>query len=169
MHDTLTIKQIHRKFIENNLSLSVAESCTGGAIAYKLISVPGASKFFQLGVVAYSNESKITTLNVDEKLIREYGAVSSEVALQMAKNVALLGKSDCGLSTTGIAGPTGATPKKPVGLIYIGFYFKGDLSVENPFYKKELVQKEYFKGIRKDIINGATKLALKMLFENFRE
>lgn len=169
MHDTLTTKQIHRKFIEKNLTLSVAESCTGGAIAYKLISVPGASKFFQLGVVAYSNESKITTLNVDEKLIRVHGAVSREVALQMAKNVALLGRSDCGLSTTGIAGPTGATPDKPVGLVYIGFYFKGNLAAGNPFYNKKLVQKEYFKGTRKDIINGTTKLALKMLLDNFRK
>jgi len=100
-------------------TLSVAESCTGGLIAERLTNVPGSSRYFVEGVVTYSNESKTRLLGVDKKLIREHGAVSSQVARDMARGVRHRAKTDFGLAVTGIAGPDGGTAEKPVGLVYI--------------------------------------------------
>lgn len=103
----------------NGFTLAVAESCTGGLIAERLTNVPGASKYFVEGLVTYSNESKTRLLGVDKKLIREYGAVSSQVARDMARGVRHRAKTDFGLAVTGIAGPDGGTEEKPVGLVFI--------------------------------------------------
>jgi len=100
-------------------SLAVAESCTGGLIAERLTSVPGASKFFVEGVVTYSNDAKIRTLGVEPILLLEHGAVSAEVAEAMAEGVRERAGTDFGLSVTGIAGPDGGSEEKPVGLVYI--------------------------------------------------
>jgi nicotinamide-nucleotide amidase len=100
-------------------TLAVAESCTGGLIAQRLTSVPGSSKYFIEGVVTYSNEAKSRSLGVDRKVIREFGAVSSQVARDMARGVRHQAKADFGLAVTGIAGPGGGTEEKPVGLVYI--------------------------------------------------
>ena len=100
-------------------TLAVAESCTGGLISERLTEVPGASKYFMEGVVTYSNEAKIRTLGVDQKLLRKHGAVSAEVAEAMAKGIRKRAGTDLGLSVTGIAGPGGGTEEKPVGLVYI--------------------------------------------------
>ncbi len=105
----------------NNLTLSVAESCTGGKLADRLTDVSGSSKHFLRGLVTYSNDSKTDLLDVPQELMKAKGAVSPEVARMMAENVRKKSGADIGLSTTGIAGPTGGTAEKPVGLIYIGY------------------------------------------------
>lgn len=106
--------------IENNKTISFAESCTGGMITSKIVGVPGASKVLLGSVIAYSNEIKIRELNTPKKTLRKYGAVSEKTAKEMAKDIRNSFNSDIGVSTTGIAGPTGGTPEKPVGTVYIG-------------------------------------------------
>jgi PncC family amidohydrolase len=105
---------------ENNMKIATAESCTGGLISKKITEVSGSSAVFDCGVCSYSNEIKNKVLGVDKAVLDTLGAVSAETAKQMAKGVRLLANSDIAVSTTGIAGPTGATPQKPVGLVYIG-------------------------------------------------
>jgi len=127
--DTTLEAVVASLLIEQNLSISVAESCSGGLLAGRLINYPGISKVFKEGFITYSNESKINTLGVDSKILSKYGAVSEEVAKQMAKGAADRAKSDVALSITGIAGPDGGTDEKPVGLIYIGLYLLGEVKV----------------------------------------
>src|SRR3989441_5127485 len=110
---------VGRRLAMTEFTMAVAESCTGGLIAQRLTSVPGSSKYFIEGCVTYSNESKVRLLGVDKKLIKEFGAVSQQVARDMARGVRHKAKSDFGLSVTGIAGPGGGTDEKPVGLGYI--------------------------------------------------
>ncbi len=120
-----------------NLSLAVAESCTGGLISHKITNVPGSSDYFDRAVVSYSNRSKLELLDVQEDTLYDHGAVSRAVVAEMAEGVKNLAGTEVGLSTTGIAGPGGGTEDKPVGLVYIGiavaettrikkFLFKGD-------------------------------------------
>lgn len=108
-------------FFGTHQTIATAESCTGGLISSRLTNVSGSSVYFIQGVITYSNESKTKLLNVPEKLLQEHGAVSEEVAKAMAENIRKIAGTDIGLSTTGIAGPTGATENKPIGLAYIGF------------------------------------------------
>ncbi|MBM4158937.1 MAG: competence/damage-inducible protein A [Ignavibacteria bacterium] len=110
--------------VEKKLTLSVAESCSGGLFASLITDVPGSSKYFLGGVCSYSNESKIKLLKVKKKTIEKYGAVSKETALEMAVGVRNLFKSNVGMSVTGIAGPEGGTENKPVGLVWIGCSFE---------------------------------------------
>jgi nicotinamide-nucleotide amidase len=109
-----------------NLKLAVAESCTGGLIANRITDISGSSQYFERGVVTYSNESKHSVLNVPMEVIQEKGAVSEEVAILMAKGVREISGVDIGISTTGIAGPTGGSELKPVGLIWIGYSDKSE-------------------------------------------
>jgi nicotinamide-nucleotide amidase len=111
-------------------TIAVAESCTGGAIANRITNVSGSSEVFINGCVTYSNESKTRLLGVLEKTLAEHGAVSEEVAREMAEGVRTRSGADFGISTTGIAGPTGGTPEKPVGLVYIGFATSRGASVQ---------------------------------------
>jgi len=99
--------------------VAVAESCTGGLIAHRLTEVPGSSSYFMEGVVAYSNDAKTRLLGVPEELIARHGAVSAEVAEAMAEGVKRRAATDFGLAVTGVAGPGGGTPEKPVGLVYV--------------------------------------------------
>ena len=110
---------VGRRLTITGFTLAVAESCTGGLIAQRLTNVPGSSKYFIEGVVTYSNEAKTRLLGVDKKLIKEFGAVSQQVARDMARGVRHKAKTDFGLAVTGIAGPDGGTEEKPVGLVYI--------------------------------------------------
>ncbi len=110
-----------RILTEKELTIAVAESCTGGLVTDRLTDVSGSSNYFRQGVVAYSNESKIQLLGVPEELIATHGAVSKEVAEAMAAGVRTVAGTDIGLSTTGIAGPTGGSISKPVGLVWIGY------------------------------------------------
>ena len=110
---------VGRRLAMTGFTLAVAESCTGGLIAQRLTSVPGSSKYFTEGVVTYSNESKVRLLGVDKKMILEFGAVSQQVARDMARGVRHRAKTDFGLAVTGIAGPDGGSEEKPVGLVFI--------------------------------------------------
>ena len=110
---------IGRRLMITGFTLAVAESCTGGLIAQRITNVPGSSTYFIEGVVTYSNESKTRLLGVDKKLIRDHGAVSKEVARDMARGVRHRAKTDFGIAVTGIAGPGGGSEEKPVGLVYV--------------------------------------------------
>ena len=112
---------VGRLLTERGLTISVAESCTGGNLSNLLTNVPGASKYFERGIISYGNVSKVEILNVNEDTLIKHGAVSLYVAQQMAEGVRAISGTDIGLSITGIMGPTGATTDKPVGLVYIGF------------------------------------------------
>ncbi|MFR9626191.1 MAG: competence/damage-inducible protein A [Rikenellaceae bacterium] len=111
---------IHNILIEQGLTLSVAESCTGGAIASKFTAMAGASTYFLGGVVSYSNEAKVDILGVTEESLKQYGAVSEAVAIEMAEGIRDITGSDYAISTTGIAGPTGGSIEKPVGTVWFG-------------------------------------------------
>lgn len=113
---------------EKRLTLAVAESCTGGLIGDRITNVPGSSEYFIRDVVAYSDQTKIDLLHVSSEIIKQHGAVSCETAIAMADGIRLQAGTDIGLSTTGIAGPGGATETKPVGLIWIGFSYGDDSS-----------------------------------------
>ena len=116
------LSQVIGKALKNkNLSVAVAESCTGGLIQDDLTDIPGSSLYFLGGVVSYSNDSKIDLLDVNEKTIEIEGAVSSQTAIEMAEGIRSKLNSDIGLSVTGIAGPDGGTDDKPVGLVYVGY------------------------------------------------
>lgn len=116
MHDELKVAQ---KLIDRKKTLALAESCTGGLLSHLLTNIPGSSAYLHCGIVCYSNESKTKLLKIPVRLIKNKGAVSSEVALLMAKNVRNLHNSDYGIGITGIAGPDGGSKSKPVGLSYI--------------------------------------------------
>lgn len=113
--------------IKNKLTISTAESCTGGMVAARLVNYPGISEVFMEGAVTYSNEAKIKRLGVKEDTLDRYGAVSSETAGEMACGIAKTAGTDIGISTTGIAGPGGGTLQKPIGLVYIGLCINGRL------------------------------------------
>lgn len=136
-----------------NLSVSTAESCTGGMVAATLISYPGISDVFKEGAVTYSNESKIKRLGVKEETLNKFGAVSEETAREMAEGMAREANTDIAISTTGIAGPGGGNEEKPVGLVYIGIFIKG----------KTIVQKFNITGGRESIRRKATMNALNIL------
>ena len=116
--------------IQNNLTVSTAESCTSGLLASRLTDVPGSSQYFKGGSVCYSNELKINDVGVDKDLIEKYGAVSEEVAESLAKNIAKKNNTDIGIGITGIAGPDGGTEKKPVGLVFVGIFYKNNLYIK---------------------------------------
>ena len=113
----------------NNWSIATAESCTAGLIAGTLVDVPGASNVFNEGYITYSNDAKIKLARVHPETLELHGAVSEEVAMEMAKGAALAAFAHVGVSATGIAGPQGGTVEKPVGLVYIGCYIGGHQSV----------------------------------------
>ena len=136
--------------LANDLTVTTAESCTGGMIAARIINVPGVSECYKAGLVTYSNKAKRKFLGVRKSTLDKYGAVSSKTAGEMAKGAAMLMKSDVAVAVTGIAGPDGGTEEKPVGLVYIGCSVKGELTV-----------KEYhFSGTRSQIREATTCAAL---------
>jgi len=116
--------------VRNNLTIGVAESCTGGLLSGALINYPGISSVFLEGAVTYSNEAKMKRLGVKEETLERFGAVSEETAMEMAEGIARAAGTDIGISVTGIAGPGGGTLEKPVGLVYIGLYIKGKVKVK---------------------------------------
>lgn len=138
---------------ERQLTLAIAESCTGGNISNLLTDHSGSSEYYERGIVAYSNASKVEILNVDEDLISEKGSVSEEVALEMCKGVRSISGTDLGLSITGILGPKGATPTKPVGLVYIGV----------ASHDRSVVRKFNFGGTRIENKVRASQAALEMV------
>ncbi len=151
------IKNNIKKILKKKYKIAVAESCTGGRICYELTKISGISKIFISGVIAYSNSSKIKILNVKKESLIKYGAVSKEVAIEMAKNILKITKSDYSISTTGISGPTGFSKKKPLGLVYIAISNK----------KITKVYKNIFKGSRINIQKKATEKSIELLVKNF--
>lgn len=133
--------KIIKKLIKNNISISVAESCTGGLIASSIVKNDGVSKIFTCGIVCYSNKAKIKYLSISKKILNKFGAVSSTIAEEMLNNLYKKEKTKITISTTGIAGPNGGTKTKPVGLVYIGIKYN----------KKNFIYKKEFKGSRLEI------------------
>lgn len=148
-------KTVARILTQKKLTLALAESCTGGLVADSLTNIPGSSKYFTLGIVAYSNKAKIRLLNIPGEVLRQHGAVSKETALLLAQNVKRLGQADVGLGITGIAGPGGATYLKPVGIVFIAV----SLGHHNYFKKFN------FSGTRLKIKRLAKDAALALLIE----
>ncbi|MDI6793365.1 MAG: CinA family protein [bacterium] len=146
------ISQILR---ERKLTIGIAESCTGGLISHQFTNIPGSSDYFRGGVVAYSNEVKIKVLGVRPEVIQRFGAVSRETARAMAIGVAGLLETDSGLGVTGIAGPSGGTEEKPVGLVYIAFCLRGEV----------MVRQFNFTGDRRDIKNQTATEAFRLIEE----
>ena len=127
------------KFLnKKKLSISFAESCTGGLLSSKITSVSGSSKVFKLGLITYSNNSKINILKVPKKIINKYGAVSKETCFKMVSNLVKLSKTNIAVSITGIAGPKGGSKLKPVGLVYIGFYYKNNVKILKCLFKSKI-------------------------------
>lgn len=131
-NDDLLEKTVGDLLSAKGLTLATAESCTGGFISQRITDISGSSEYFKGGVISYSNEAKENVINVDRNTLIKYGAVSSETAIEMAEGVRKLMNSDVGISATGIAGPTGATESKPVGLTYIA------IAIGEKVYSKEL-------------------------------
>jgi len=117
-------KKVIKKLIRNKITISVAESCTGGLIASEITSVPNSSNIFNLGLVTYSNQSKEKLLKIKKQNLKKYGAVSAQICKDMVENLFKISKTNLCISTTGIAGPGGGSKLKPVGLVYIGIKFK---------------------------------------------
>ena len=151
-------QKIVRLLTKKKLKISLAESCTGGLLSSSITSISGSSKVFTIGLVTYSNQSKISILKVPINIIRKYGAVSYETCLSMVKNLGKISKTNISVSITGIAGPKGGTKQKPVGLVFIGIK-KGN---------KTLVRKYLFKNkkrtsIQKTAVNKALNLILSFI------
>jgi nicotinamide-nucleotide amidase len=139
----------------NKLTACTVESCTGGMLSARLINVPGVSEVFKSGYVTYSNKSKRKLLGIKKNILMKHGAVSEQIAREMAKTAAILARTDVSVSTTGIAGPDGGTPEKPVGLVYIGCNVCGRITV------KEC----HFNGNREKIRESTVSAALSLMRE----
>ncbi len=135
-------KLIGRLLIEKKLTVSTAESCTGGLVSSRLTDVSGCSAYIKFNAVTYSNEAKIKQLGVSPESIKECGAVSEIVAKQMAQGIRKLSETDIGVGITGIAGPTGGTPQKPVGLVYIAINNEEQTEVHKVKMTPELLRTE---------------------------
>ena len=146
-------KKILNKLIKKNISISVAESCTGGLLAYSFTKNKESSKIFMGGYVTYSNKLKMKDLNVKKISLNKYGAVSKEIANEMVKGLYLKNKAQICISTTGIAGPTGSTKLKPIGLVFIGICI----------YGKTIILKKNFKGTRMQIQKNCVDFIFKYL------
>ena len=152
----MTIQLLHKKLIKKKVTISVAESCTGGLLAHNLTKLANSSKYFQMGLTTYSNEAKIKTLKVNKNIIKRYGAVSNECCKAMVQNLSKISKSKINVSITGIAGPDGGTKDKPVGLVYIGIK-KG---------KTLLIKENRFKSKKRNLIQALTvKEAIKTILK----
>ena len=134
--------------------MSVAESCTGGLLSSKFTRLSGSSKYFQMGLVTYSNNAKIKILKVNKKIIDKYGSVSPECCRAMVQGLSKISKSKINISITGIAGPNGGTKDKPVGLVYIGLTKKNKTIVSKNFFKKK---------DRKSIQNKTVEKCIKLI------
>ena len=131
----MSVQLLHKKLINKKLTISVAESCTGGLLTHNLTKLANSSKYFQMGLTTYSNQAKIKILEVNKNIIKKYGAVSHECCKAMVRNLSKISKSKINISITGIAGPGGATKNKPVGLVYIGIKKGKTLHVKENRFK----------------------------------
>ena len=132
------IKILNEVLRKKKIKIAVAESCSGGLISYNLTKLPGSSKYFIMGVICYSNASKIKFLKVKKETLLKYGAVSVETCKQMCKNLLKISKSNIAISITGIAGPDGGSIQKPIGLVYIGIASEKKIQIKKFLYSKKL-------------------------------
>ena len=151
----LLTKKIVEILIKKKLTISFVESCTGGMASSAITDIRGSSKVFTLGMVVYSNKSKINVLKIPNNIIKKYGAVSKQVCLHMVKNLSKISKTNISISITGIAGPKGGTNKKPVGLVYVGIKKGQTIQVKKYLFKN----KDRF-YIQKAAVNKSLKLIL---------
>jgi len=155
------MKKLSQKVVKilkkKKLKVSFAESCTGGLLSTAITSISGSSKVFTMGLVTYSNQSKINLLKIQKNIIKKHGAVSYETCLTMVKNLNKISKTNISVSITGIAGPKGGAKKKPVGLVFIGIK-KGN---------KTLVKKHLFKNKKRTLIQRAAVIKALNLILNF--
>ncbi len=152
----MNIQTLHKKLIKKKLTISVAESCTGGLLAYYLTKLANSSKYFEMGLTTYSNKSKINILKVNKNIIQNYGAVSKECCKAMVQNLSKISKSKINVSITGIAGPGGGSKDKPIGLVYIGVKKGKTLFVKESKFKtkkRNLIQKSTVNEVIKIILN----------------
>ena len=154
----MSIQLLHKKLIKKKVTISVAESCTGGLLAHNLTKLANSSKYFQMGLTTYSNQAKIKILKVNKNIIKKYGAVSHECCKAMVLNLSKISKSKVNVSITGIAGPGGGTKNKPVGLVFIGIKKGNNFIIkENKFKKKNR------KSIQKKIVEEVIKKLLTLI------
>ena len=152
----MSIKALHKKLINKKLTISIAESCTGGLLTYNLTKLANSSKYFQMGLTTYSNQAKIKILKVNKNIIKKYGAVSHECCEAMVRNLSKISKSKINISITGIAGPSGGSKDKPVGLVYVGIKKGKTLLIkENKFKSKN----------RNSIQNQSVKKIIKLILK----
>ena len=154
----LLAKKIVKILIKKKLKISFAESCTGGLLSSAITSVNGSSKVFTLGLLTYSNQSKTQILKVSKNIIRKYGSVSEQVCLAMVKNLSKISKTNMSVSITGIAGPSGGTKIKPVGLVYVGIKKNDRAEVKKYLFKN--IGRSY---IQKATVNKSLRLILSFL------
>ena len=149
--------KIVKLLTKKKLTVSFAESCTGGLLASSITSISGSSKVFNIGLVTYSNNAKVKLLQVPKKTITKYGAVSYETCLSMVKNLSKISKSNISISITGVAGPSGGTEEKPVGLVYIGLKKESKIII-----KKNLFKSKKRISFQKDTAKQAFKMILNL-------
>jgi len=145
-----------KRLIQKKLKISFAESCTGGMLCSTITSVSGSSKVFDLGMITYSNKTKMAILKVPKKIISKYGAVSNQCCLSMVRNLSKISKANISVSITGVAGPNGGTKLKPVGLVYIGIKKGNSISIKKNLFKSKnriLVQKATTLKVLKDVLS----------------
>lgn len=147
----MTNEKIIKKLIKKKITLSVAESCTGGMIASEITSVPNSSSIFNLGLITYSNRSKETVLKVKKNNLNKYGAVSAQVCKNMLEGLFKISKTNLCISTTGIAGPGGGTKSKPVGLVYVGIKLNKISKIFMFNFDKKLSRKKIQKATVKNV------------------
>ena len=146
---------------KNELTISTAESCTGGLLAGRLINVPGVSDVYKEGFITYTNKAKRKTLGVNKSTLKKYGAVSEQTAKEMAVGAALAADTDISISVTGIAGPDGGTNEKPVGLVYVGVCIKDIVHVEEFRFSGDRA------NVREQTVISALGLLRKCILEHF--
>jgi len=149
----LLFKKVIKKLLKNNTTISVVESCTGGLVSSTIISEVGISKIFHMGLITYSNKAKSDLLKINPNKLKKIGSVSNQTAALMAINLQKISKSKLCISSTGIAGPSGGSKNKPVGLVYVGIKFK----------KNIIVIERKFKGSRKQIQQKTVKLIFRSI------
>ncbi|RUM80451.1 MAG: damage-inducible protein CinA [Candidatus Thioglobus sp.] len=149
----MSIQDLSILLIKQSLNISVAESCTGGRLSALLTSISGSSTYFDRGYITYSNQAKIDMLDVDAEILEQFGAVSEQTVYEMVNGVIQNSHSDVAVSITGIAGPTGGTAEKPVGMVCFGFCVKD----------KYLVKTQHFSGDRETVVVSSIDFAIQTL------
>jgi nicotinamide-nucleotide amidase len=151
----MKVQTLSQLLTDQSLTLSVAESCTGGSLSALLTSISGSSTYFDRGYITYSNEAKIDMLDVDTEILERFGAVSEQTAFEMVNGVIQNSHSDIAVSITGIAGPTGGTVEKPVGMVCFGFCVKD----------KHFVKTQHFSGDRETVVASSVDFVIQTLVD----